>query len=209
MALHEILAEGRYGIAALLTTVTGDYDRISMHGVRRSLLEQQASLLGLHAEEVVIPKESSNAVYERQMAGTLSRYQEAGVNSVVFGDIFLEDLRQYREKNLDRLGMRGLFPLWKRDTAELMHSFLALGFKAVTVCVDNHALGREFVGRTIDERFVSELPAGVDVCGENGEYHSFVYGGPIFPREILHERGEVVLRNDRFYYCDLRPVAAC
>jgi uncharacterized protein (TIGR00290 family) len=209
MALHQVRAEGKYEIAALLTTVTGDYARVSMHGVRRSLLEQQTASLGLKLEEVVIPKESSNELYEERMARALSRYKDAGVESVVFGDIFLEDLRQYREKNLNRLGMRGLFPLWKRETAELMDSFLALGFRAVTVCVDNHALGQEFVGRTIDRDFISQLPAGVDVCGENGEFHSFVYGGPIFDHAIPHERGQVVLRNDRFYYCDLTPVAAC
>jgi diphthamide synthase (EF-2-diphthine--ammonia ligase) len=137
-------------VAALLTTVTGDYDRISMHGVRRSLLEQQAASLALPAEEVIVPKGSSNEEYERRMADTLNRYREAGVTSVVFGDIFLEDLRQYREENLSRLGLKGVFPLWKRDTVQLMKDFIGCGFKAVTVCVDNHFLGREFVGRTID-----------------------------------------------------------
>jgi uncharacterized protein (TIGR00290 family) len=209
MALREIMAGGGYQIAALLTTVTEDYDRISMHGVRRSLLEQQAASLGFHPEEVILPKGSSNEEYESRMAETLNRYKEAGVTSVVFGDIFLEDLRQYREGNLSRLGMKGLFPLWKRDTAELMKDFIACGFKAVTVCVDNHFLGREFVGRTIDAEFVSDLPPAVDVCGENGEYHSFVYGGPIFGRAIAHEVGEVVLREDRFYFCDLIPAGTC
>ena len=205
MALREIMAGGEYQIAALLTTVTGDYDRISMHGVRRILLEQQAASLGLRLEEVILPKGASNEEYEARMAETLKRYKEAGVTSVVFGDIFLEDLRQYREKNLARLGMKGIFPLWKRDTAELMKDFIACGFKAVTVCVDTHFLGKEFVGREIDAGFVAELPATVDVCGENGEYHSFVYGGPIFGQSIAHEVGEVVLREDRFYYCDLVP----
>ena len=205
MALREVMADGAYQVAALLTTVTGDYDRISMHGVRRSLLEQQAASLGLASEEVIVPKGSSNEEYERRMADTLNRYKEAGVTSVVFGDIFLEDLRQYREGNLSRLGMKGVFPLWKRDTVQLMKDFIACGFQAVTVCVDNHFLGREFVGRTIDAGFVADLPATVDVCGENGEYHSFVHSGPIFGRAIAHQVGEVVLREDRFYYCDLVP----
>ena len=209
MALREIMAGGEYQIAGLLTTITGEYDRISMHGVRRSLLEQQASSLGLHPEEVILPKGSSNADYESRIAETLNRYKEAGVTSVVFGDIFLEDVRQYREENLSRLGMKGVFPLWKRDTAALMKDFIASGFKAVTVCVDNHFLGRDFVGRTIDAGFLSDLPPSVDVCGENGEYHSFVYGGPIFGRAIAHEVGEVVLREDRFYYCDLIPARKC
>jgi uncharacterized protein (TIGR00290 family) len=206
LALHEVIAGGQYQIAALLTTVTGDYDRISMHGVRRSLLEQQARSLGLRVEEVILPKESTNEEYEARIAETLNRYREDGVLSVVFGDIFLEDLRKYRERNLAKVGMKGLFPLWKRDTKELMKSFLALSFKAVTVCVDTHSLGKEFVGRSIDEGFVSDLPPTVDVCGENGEYHSFVYDGPIFGRAIAHERGEIVLRDERFYFCDLVPV---
>ncbi len=158
---------------------------------------------------MILPKESSNEEYEARIAETLSRYKEAGVGSVVFGDIFLEDLRKYRESNLARIGMKGLFPLWKRETAELMKSFLGLGFKAVTVCVDGQSLGKEFVGRSIDAEFVSDLPSTVDVCGENGEYHSFVYDGPIFGRAIAHERGEIVLRDERFFFCDLVPVEAC
>ena len=209
MALHELRNQGRYQVAALLTTVTGDYDRISMHGVRRSLLEQQATALGLQVEEVTLPKDSSNEDYEAQMAEVLTRYKEQGVDSVVFGDIFLEDLRQYREENLARIGMRGIFPLWKRDTSDLMVSLIGLGFKARTVCVDNHALGKEFVGRIIDQEFVAGLPAGVDVCGENGEYHSFVYEGPIFDHTIPCRTGEIVLRDGRFYFCDLVAIDAC
>ncbi len=205
-ALYEILASRRYQIAALLTTVTEDYDRISMHGVRQILLEQQAESLGLRLEQAVIPKQASNEQYESKMAETLKRYKEADVTSVVFGDIFLEDLKEYREKNLAGLGMKGIFPLWKKDTVELIKSFIGLGFKAVTVCVDTQALDQRFVGRTIDEQFVSDLPETVDVCGENGEYHSFVYAGPIFGRNISYKLGEVVLRDDRFCYCDLIPV---
>jgi uncharacterized protein (TIGR00290 family) len=209
MALREIMADGDYEIAALLTTVTADYDRISMHGVRRTLLEQQAASLGLPLETVILPKGASNEDYESRMAEALERHKKAGVTSVVFGDIFLEDLREYREKKLARLGMKGVFPLWKRETAQLMQNFIARGFKAVTVCVDNQFLGKEFVGREIDARFVADLPAAVDVCGENGEYHSFVYGGPMFGHEITHDIGEVVLREDRFYYCDLIPAQRC
>jgi len=209
MALYELRRKGRYRVAALLTTVTGDYDRISMHGVRRSLLEQQAAALGLPVEEVILPKDSSNDDYEAQMSDVLTRYKEQGVSSVVFGDIFLEDLKQYRERNLTKLGMKGVFPLWKRDTSDLMASLIGLGFKARTVCVDNHALGKGFVGRIIDEEFIADLPAGVDVCGENGEYHSFVYDGPIFDRCIPCKTGEVVLRDDRFYFCDLVEGDTC
>ncbi len=206
LALREILSGGRYKVAALLTTVTEGYDRISMHGVRRVLLERQAASLGLPLEKVLISNQSSNEEYESKMAATLKQYKEAGTTAVVFGDIFLEDLKEYREKNLAKLGMKGIFPLWKRDTAELMKAFIEGGFKAKTVCVDTRALGEEFVGREIDAQFLSELPKGVDICGENGEYHSFAYDGPIFRERIAHETGEVVLRDNRFYYCDLIPV---
>ncbi len=205
LALKEILQDGRYKVAALLTTVTGEYDRISMHGVRRVLLERQAASLGLPLEKVLISNKASNEEYEAKMATVLQRYADSGTTAVAFGDIFLEDLRAYREKNLGRIGMKGLFPLWKRESTELMSSFVQGGFKARTVCVDTKALGREFVGREIDAQFLSELPESVDICGENGEYHSFAYDGPIFRERIAHKTGEVVLRDDRFYYCDLLP----
>lgn len=205
MALHQILAGHEYQVAALLTTVTEDYDRISMHGVRRVLLEGQAESLGIPLEKVLISKQSSNEEYETKMEQTLTKYKESGVKSVVFGDIFLEDLREYREKNLARLGMKGIFPIWKRNTTELMQSFIALGFRAVTVCVDTQVVDKQFVGRPIDQQFIADFPKTADVCGENGEYHSFVYDGPIFGRGISYTLGEAVLRENRFYYCDLIP----
>jgi uncharacterized protein (TIGR00290 family) len=204
-ALHEILEGQKYRIAALLTTVTEDYDRISLHGVQRILLERQVDSTGFPLEEVFISKNASNEEYESNMVRVLTRYKEAGVTSVVFGDIFLEDLREYRESNLAKIGMKGIFPLWKKDTRELAHSFILLGFKAVTTCVDTNALDRVFVGKVIDEQFLSELPEMVDPCGENGEYHSFVYDGPIFKKRISYTPGEIVLRENRFCYCDLIP----
>jgi uncharacterized protein (TIGR00290 family) len=206
MALYKILATRQYQVAALLTTVTEDYQRISMHGVRRELLQQQSKSLGFPLEEIMISKQSSNDEYESKMAEALRRYKEQGVMSVVFGDIFLEDLKVYREKNLDKLGMKGIFPIWKKNTGELIRSFIRLGFKAVTVCVDTQSLEQRFVGRLIDEQFVSDLPRTVDMCGENGEYHSFVSEGPIFKNKISYKLGETVLRGGRFYYCDLIPV---
>lgn len=205
LALHEVLAGGAHGVAALLTTVTEDYDRVSMHGVRRVLLERQAAALGLPLEQVLIPKDASNGVYETNMAHALAAYRRAGVQAVVFGDIFLEDLRTYREEKLAPVGMRGIFPLWKRRTSELARSFISLGFKAVTTCVDTTMLGAEFVGRIIDERFLADLPASVDPCGEHGEYHSFVFDGPIFKEAVRFRVGEKVLRDERWYYCDLAP----
>jgi uncharacterized protein (TIGR00290 family) len=139
------------------------------------------------------------------MAEALSQHKEAGISSVVFGDIFLEDLKQYRENNLAKMGMRGVFPLWKQDTQQLVRRFIHHGFRAVVVCVDTQSLDRKFAGREIDEQFVGELPETVDVCGENGEYHSFVYDGPIFKIRIPHTLGEVVLREGRICYCDLVP----
>lgn len=203
LALYEVLKNKNYQVAALLTTVTEDYDRISMHGVRSVLLEQQAARLGFPLEKVLISKNASNKEYELNMGRVLTKYKDAGVTSVVFGDIFLEDLKKYREDNLATLAMRGVFPLWKRDTRELARTFIALGFKAITTCVDTQRLGREFVGRIIDEQFLSDLPATVDPCGENGEYHSFVSDGPIFKERIFYTPGEIVLRDNRFYYCDL------
>jgi uncharacterized protein (TIGR00290 family) len=205
IALYELQKSRKYQIAALLTTVTKDYDRISMHGVRRTLLKQQVDSLGLPLEEVFIPKNASNEEYESNMAQVLTRYKEAGVTSVVFGDIFLEDLRQYRENNLAKVGMKGIFPLWKRETQELAHSLTPLGFKAITTCVDTHSLDKRFVGKVIDEQFLSELPPTVDPCGENGEYHSFVSDGPIFKGKISYTLGEIVLRENRFCFCDLIP----
>jgi uncharacterized protein (TIGR00290 family) len=205
LALSEILGRRQYQVEALLTTVTRDYDRISMHGVRRALLERQAHSLGFPLEEVWIPKQASNETYEANMGRVLERYASQGVSSVVFGDIFLEDLRKYREKKLAQVGMKGIFPLWKRDTRELIQLFLSRGFQAITTCVDGQALDRAFVGRVIDKRFLSELPEAVDPCGENGEYHSFVFEGPILREKVPYTVGEIVLREDRFWYCDLVP----
>jgi uncharacterized protein (TIGR00290 family) len=205
MALSEIRDDPDYHIAALLTTVTEDYDRISMHGVRRVLLEAQAASLGLPLEVVLITKNASNEEYEASMGRTLAKYKAEGVTSVAFGDIFLEDLRAYREDKLTQLDLSGIFPIWKRDTTELAQAFIRNGFKAITTCVDTQVLGEQFAGREIDQEFLSELPSSVDPCGENGEFHSFVYNGPIFKQPIRYMTGERVLREDRFYYCDLIP----
>jgi len=208
LALYELEKTESYEIAALLTTVTQEYDRISMHGVQRILLERQAESLGFPLEKVFISKDSSNEDYESKMREVLAKYLTAGVCSAVFGDIFLEDLRRHREDNLSKMGMKGIFPIWKRDTRELAHTFIDLGFSAVITCVDSSVLDKTFIGRAFDESFLSQLPSTVDPCGENGEFHSFVYDGPIFREPILHTKGEVVLRENRFYYCDLTPAVS-
>jgi uncharacterized protein (TIGR00290 family) len=203
MALYELLEGEEYDVVALLTTVTQGYDRISMHGVRRTLLEAQASALGLPLEVVYISQEASNEEYEEKMQSLLEKHKSSGVSAVVFGDLFLLDVRAYREDNLARVGMGAIFPLWKRDTRNLAKTFVNLGFKAVTACVDTQLLGKDFAGRQLDEQFFKDLPEQVDPCGENGEYHTFVYDGPIFRQAVEFTPGELVLREERFYYCDL------
>ncbi len=204
MALYELQKAGRHEVASLLTTVTEEYDRISMHGVRRALLERQAESLGLPLHKIFIPRNCRNQDYEMKMEEALAGYRSKGIHGVAFGDIFLEDLRQYREKNLARVGMRGLFPLWKRDTRELVRTLIQLGFRAIQVCVDARVLDRSFAGQWMDDEFLRRLPPGVDPCGENGEFHSFVSAGPIFEQPIQFAVGEVVER-DGFYFCDLIP----
>jgi uncharacterized protein (TIGR00290 family) len=203
MALNVLRQQRDLRVAALLTTVTEGYQRISMHGVRRTLLQRQAEATGLPLYEVRIPPQCVNPVYEARMREALLSQKENGVHCVAFGDIFLQDLREYRERNLAQVGMKAIFPIWKRDTRELTQEFCAMGFRAIAVCIDSTKLSREFAGRELDESFFRDLPAGVDPCGENGEFHTFVYDGPIFSIAIAVERGEVVER-DRFYFCDLK-----
>jgi uncharacterized protein (TIGR00290 family) len=204
LALHEIKAQGKYSVAALLTTVTRDYDRISMHGVRRELLAQQADSLDLPLHQILISKDASNDEYEAKMAEAFAEYREKGIDAVVFGDLFLEDIRTYREEFLARNKMRGLFPVWKRDTAAFIREFLELGFRAVVTCIDSKILDQSFAGRLIDESFLSSLPARVDPCGENGEFHTFVFDGPGFSAPVKFSVGETVLRES-FWFCDLLP----
>ena len=208
VTLHELRRNGVYEVAALLTTLTRDYDRVCMHGVRNILLEQQAGALGLPLEKIFISKNASNEEYELRMQETLEKYRGQGVNAAVFGDIFLEDLRTYREEKLAQIGMKAVFPIWKRDTAELACKFIDLGFKAIVTCANSNLLESSFAGSPFDEQFLSTLPEAVDPCGENGEFHTFVFDGPIFRRRIPHDIGEVVLRDNGFYYCDLVPAGA-
>jgi uncharacterized protein (TIGR00290 family) len=203
LALHELLSSHRFRVVALLTTMTRDYDRVSMHGVRRALLEEQAAALGLPLRTVELSGSSSNEEYQERMRHALEEFRSRDVHAVAHGDIFLEDVRRYREQMLDSVGMRGLFPIWGRGSAELAHHFLGLGYRAVATCVDSQALDTGFAGREYDTRFLEDLPAGVDPCGENGEFHTFVYDGPLFRAPVPFVRGEVVLRDGRFCYCDL------
>jgi len=203
LALHAIQQCTDVRITGLLTTVTDEYDRISMHGVRRSLLLKQADALGLPLYEVRIPPQCINPIYESRMEQALRVHLSAGVRTVAFGDIFLQDLREYRERNLARLNMQAIFPIWKRNTRKLAGEFCELGFRAIAVCIDPKKLDRSFAGRELTPQFFADLPENVDPCGENGEFHTFVFAGPIFNKPIAFERGEVIDR-DGFTFCDLK-----
>lgn len=211
LALYHLRRLGRYDIVGLLTTVSAEYRRVSHHGVREELLDQQAAALGLPLEKLYIPTNSAlpctHDLFAQMMGEKLTRYRDAGIYVVAHGDIFLEGLRQYREANLARLGMRGLFPLWHRDTTALVHEFIELGFRAIVTCVDGQKLAGRFVGRDLDLAFVHDLPPAVDPCGEYGEYHSFVYDGPLFKYPLCISRGDVVERAQR-HYAELFPIEA-
>lgn len=224
LALYHLLKDKRYTIEKLLTNMSGEYQRISMHGVRKELLELQAKALGIPLQKLFLPDQPSMAAYENSMMKTLRQLQQEKFTHSVFGDIFWEDLKIYREAQLAKVGITPLFPLWKKDTTKLIHEFIDLGFKAIVVCVNEKYLNKSFCGRIIDARFVNDLPKNVDVCGENGEFHTFVFDGPIFNNPIAFTRGEIVCRkyaapkqesdncfqpatNEEygFYFCDLLP----
>lgn len=201
LALAALRAEGR-SVAALVTTCTREFDRVSMHGVRRSLLQRQAEALGLPLHEVFITTGAGNAEYEDRMGASLRLFRDRGIRQVACGDIFLDDLREYRERQMQGLGMACVFPIWKRDTRELVETFIRNEYRAVTVCIDLDRLDESFVGRAIDAKFVASLPAGADPCGEYGEFHSFVCDAPEFAEPIPVQVGETV-RRDSFLFCDL------
>ena len=205
LALYEVLKAGM-DVSGLLTTVTQDYDRVSIHGVRRILLEQQAASLGFQVEEMLLAKGAADKEYENEFLSILRSYRNRGVRSVVFGDIFLEEVKKFRDDLLARIGMFGIYPLWKHDTRELASHFIELGFRAIITVVDSTALGKEFSGREYDKQLLADLPSGVDPCGEKGEFHTFVYNGPIFTKPIAFRRSEVVFRENRFWYTDLLSI---
>lgn len=205
LALHLLREQNHARIKALLTTLTREYGRVSIHGVREELLEAQADSIGIDLWKVMISKHTTDQQYNQIMETEMTRAREQGIDTVAFADIFLEDLRAFREKNLAQVGMTAIFPIWKTDTAGLAEKFIDLGFKAVIACVDTHALDPEFAGRTYDRGFLRDLPANVDPCGENGEFHSFVFDGPVFKRPVRWAMGERVMREERFCFFDLVP----
>ncbi|MCF7916974.1 MAG: adenine nucleotide alpha hydrolase [Candidatus Omnitrophica bacterium] len=205
LALYESQRAKKNQKLYFITTITQDYQRISMHGIREVLLDKQIDSLEGEVRKIFISKSSSNKEYEKKMKQALLNFKSKNILSIGFGDIFLEDLRRYREDKLRKLRMKAFFPLWKKDTKELAFRFIEKRFKAIVSCVDSCVLGKEFVGKQFDRSFLSKLPKGVDPCGENGEFHTFVYDGPNFKKKISYKLGKIVLKDKRFYYCDLEP----
>jgi uncharacterized protein (TIGR00290 family) len=224
LCLYKALALGKYKIKHLLTSVNATHDRISMHGVRRSLLKAQAASIGIPLTTIELPEQPGMVEYENAMLQKVSELKQGGCTHSIFGDIFLEDLKTYREQKLGEANIKCVFPLWKINTTELVHEFIALGFKSIIVCVNEQYLDKSFCGRVIDKDFINDLPPNVDPCGENGEFHSFVYDGPIFKQPINFIKGDIVYKtyaapknaDDNchsntqpsaygFYFCDLLP----
>jgi uncharacterized protein (TIGR00290 family) len=207
LALEALWNDARFAVVGLLTSITREYDRISIHGVRRSLLEAQARALDLPLYEITLEPRCSNTAYEAAFGDGVQRLRLAHphLRRIAFGDLFLQDVRLYRERLMASVGLEALFPLWGRDTGQLAAEFVARGYRAHLVCVDTEQLGREHAGRPFDEALLEALPAAVDPCGERGEFHTFVSDGPIFASPIAVSRGEIVLRDSRFAYCDLLP----
>ncbi len=225
-ALYKCLQNKEYNIVSLFTSISYETKRISMHGVRSELLDKQAELIDLPLITISLPKQTSMEIYNNIMQTQMNNFKLQDIEYSIFGDIFLQDLREYREKQLLKVGMKAVFPLWKRNTTELINEFINAGFKTIVTAVDASKLGKEFVGRIIDKQFIADLPKNIDPCGENGEFHSFVFDAPMFKEPIKFSKGEIVRKeykagtctefkdddnnkleekNFGFWFCDLIP----
>jgi uncharacterized protein (TIGR00290 family) len=204
LSLHYLRRDPSVEVTGLLTTTTAPFHRVSMHGVREELLDRQAAQVGLPVHRVSLPYPCSNEEYERRMAVAVQAARSDRVEAFAFGDLFLEDIRAYREARLAPTGLQALFPLWGLDTRALAREMIALGIQATVVCLDPRKLDRSFAGRSFDAGFLDDLPASVDPCGERGEFHTFVHRGPMFRSPIPVRAGEVVER-DGFVFADLLP----
>ena len=217
LALYHLLQDNHFHVAELITTVNNHYNRVTMHGLGKELLVAQTNALNIKASLIELPEQPSMEVYEQKMIETVTRLKSEGFTHSAFGDIFLEDLKVYREAQLAKQGINAIFPIWKRDTKTLINEFLDLGFKTIVVCANSKYFGEDFVGTIIDNDFIDNLPKGVDPCGENGEFHTFCFDGPIFNKPIPFTIGEKVYREYKnpnkddtnlksgFWYCDLLP----
>jgi uncharacterized protein (TIGR00290 family) len=222
LALYKALQSNEYEISYLLTTVSSGFKRIIQHGVREELLDKQADSIGISLYKLFLPENPEMDTYNSLIKETLINFKKENIHTGIFGDIFLEDLRKYREDKLAEVNVKAVFPIWKISSSELIKEFIDLGFKAVVVCVNENNLDKSFAGREIDADFVKDLPSDVDPCGENGEYHSYVYDGPIFKKPIKFQRGDIIkkiytpsksnqLKGEAypqvpetvFWYCDL------
>jgi len=219
LSLYRVLGSGTMEVGALVTTVTAPFGRVSMHGVREELLRAQARSLGIPLRVVYLPEHSSLEAYDARMASEMKSLKAEGYTGAVFGDIFLEDVRRYREQRLEDLGLAAVFPLWKEDSLRVARAFIRAGFRAVVCCVNAAVLDERYAGRDYDEAFLKDLPPGVDPAGERGEFHTFVYDGPLFHHPVPYRTGEVVEKSypppdesaggwdRRFFFCDLLPAA--
>lgn len=220
LALYRMQQQADLEISQLITTVNEHFGRVSMHGLRRALLEQQALETGIPLTIIEVPREPTMEDYDALMNQALGTLQKEGFTRCGFGDIFLEDLKVYREKQLYPFGIKAVFPIWKKDTTALLHEFIALGFKAIVICIKSELLDESFLGREIDASFIEDLPEDVDPCGENGEFHTFCYDGPIFAHPIPFTKGERVFRAYKapnttdetkssmgFWFLDLIPLS--
>ncbi len=212
LALYYLLQDKNYSIDCLLTSVNSHYNRVSMHGLRKELLQQQIEAVGIPGITIELPAQPTNAEYETIMKGKVENLLAEGYEYAAFGDIFLEDLKTYRENQLKPFSIKTVFPIWKKDTKELMNQFIDLGFKAITVCIDGSKLDKSFVGRIIDHDFINDLPKDVDICGENGEFHTFCFDGPYFKQPVQFTKGETIMREydtngfkSQYWFCDLIP----
>jgi uncharacterized protein (TIGR00290 family) len=213
LALYYLLQDTNYDITKLVTTINGKHNRVTMHGLPVNLLKAQVKAIGIPLQTITLPEMPSMAEYERTMTKTITDLKNEGFNHTVFGDIFLEDLKAYREQNLKPFNIKALFPLWKKDTKVLINTFIDLGFKAVIVCANSKYFSEAFVGQTITKELINNLPKDVDVCGENGEFHTFCFDGPIFKAPVPFSIGEKVYREydapnkehskTGFWFCDL------
>ena len=214
LAFYHLSQNEKYSIEHLLTSVNTHFNRVSMHGLRRELMEQQVAAMGLPHTTIELPEQPDMEEYESIMLSTVSKLKSFGLTTAAFGDIFLEDLKTYRENQLSKQGIDAIFPLWKRNTKDLLHEFLDLGFKAIIVCTKASLLDESFAGRVLDKDFIKDLPPNVDPCGENGEFHTFCFDGPIFKNPISFEVGEKIYKEYKapkdtgkdsmgFWFCDL------
>ena len=225
LALHYLLQDKSYTVDHLITSVNAHHNRVSMHGLRRELLEQQTASIGIPSSTIELPEMPTMPEYETVMKATVSNLQQQGFEYAAFGDIFLEDLKVYREQQLAPLGIKAIFPIWKQDSRQLLNDFIDLGFKAILICIKSDLLDASFAGRIIDKDFLNDLPDNVDPCGENGEFHTFCFDGPIFKKPIPFTIGEKVYREYKapenkedncftpsqkkeigFWFCDLLPI---